>query len=274
MKNNLRYFEELPVIIVSVLCAWFIYTVVYMAGMYFLHYDLLRTYFLMACQSLTVFLLPALFINRYLSSGDSHYLSGTGVLPSSGFLALALSAIMVSIPPAGWISDIFNRILSLPAFSEFSIGVSERDIELKTLYDRILLGTNSLRFIANIIVIAFLPALCEEFFFRGIMQNFFVRNVNSVFAAILFASVIFSLAHFQASEFFSRSLMGFVLGYSYFYGKSIWIPVSMHFLNNLIALVFYPYGNIDNIVEQWWIALPAMLLLLMLLKKMKSYKNE
>jgi hypothetical protein len=51
--------------------------------------------------------------------------------------------------------------------------------------------------------------------------------------------MVFSLAHFQIYSFLPRLFLGMILGYAYFYGKSLWYPMIGHLLNNSLGVIFY-----------------------------------
>jgi len=83
---------------------------------------------------------------------------------------------------------------------------------------------------------AFFPAMFEEIFFRGAMQNLLVRWWKAPLIAIIFTSVVFSLIHMSVYLFLSRAVLGFVLGLMYQRSKNIWVNIMAHFLNNAFAL--------------------------------------
>ncbi len=91
-------------------------------------------------------------------------------------------------------------------------------------------------YIYSLIIIAFLPALFEELFFRGAMQQMFIGMFRNAFWGIFVASVFFSAAHFSYYGFLTRLFLGLVLGYIFYYGKNIWLNVTMHFLNNAVVV--------------------------------------
>lgn len=193
----------------------------------------------MTVQSITLFFLPAVFLHRYYSCNGKKYIEGIKVKPSLNFLMISLLMILLTIPVVYVISFVINEILASSLFS--SLDLCTRDEYLKDIYDRLLLSSSPIEICANIIVIAVVPAICEEFFFRGVVQNFMLRNIENKNLSIFLSSAVFSLVHFQASEFVSRLVLGFVIGYAYFKSKSLWIPILMHALNNIIAILFYTF---------------------------------
>lgn len=100
----------------------------------------------------------------------------------------------------------------------------------------------------NILVFAVVPAICEELFFRGFLfQNF--RRFSNVFWAIFFSSLIFSLLHFQIYGFFVRWLMGAMLAFLFFYGKSIQSAIFAHFINNFFT-TFVTWLALNGYISQ------------------------
>ncbi|MEM7102455.1 MAG: type II CAAX endopeptidase family protein [Bacteroidota bacterium] len=84
----------------------------------------------------------------------------------------------------------------------------------------------------NLLVIAVLPALGEEFLFRGILQNLFAKMGMKVHALIWTAAFLFSAMHMQFAGFLPRFFLGAILGYMVYWTGSLWVPIIAHFFNN------------------------------------------
>ena len=93
------------------------------------------------------------------------------------------------------------------------------------------------QFFTGIFIIAFLPALFEELFFRGVLQNLFVRWWKKPILAITVSSLIFSFIHASYYLFLSRFVLGFALGLLFYQSKNIWVNIIAHFINNFLALL-------------------------------------
>ncbi len=91
-------------------------------------------------------------------------------------------------------------------------------------------------FLMALVIMAFIPALFEEIFFRGALQNLLVRWWKAPLPAIIFTSVVFSIIHLSIYLFLSRLLLGFILGWMYQRSKNLWLNIIAHFLNNAVAL--------------------------------------
>lgn len=110
-----------------------------------------------------------------------------------------------------------------------------------------LLGTSTVGgLLANLVVIAIVPAVCEELFFRAGIQNLLQRWISAdgrkpwgVHVAIWLTALIFSLGHGEIFAFMPRFVMGAMLGYLYVYGGSILPNMLAHGVNNAIVVVLY-----------------------------------
>jgi uncharacterized protein len=91
-------------------------------------------------------------------------------------------------------------------------------------------------YIIALFIMAFFPAMFEEVFFRGTLQNLLVRWLQKPMVAIIITSLLFSLIHASIYLFLSRALLGFALGFMFYKTKNIWVNIIAHFLNNAFAL--------------------------------------
>ncbi|HMR84739.1 MAG TPA: type II CAAX endopeptidase family protein [Niabella sp.] len=92
----------------------------------------------------------------------------------------------------------------------------------------------------SIVVLALVPAVCEEAFFRGGLQNYMYRGTGKLWMSIIVVSIIFSAVHFSVYGFLSRVALGIVLGLLYQYSGRLWLSILAHFINNTAAvLVIY-----------------------------------
>jgi uncharacterized protein len=90
----------------------------------------------------------------------------------------------------------------------------------------------------SLLLIAFLPAMVEEFFFRGALQGMLTRWWRKPWVAITVTSVIFSAIHLSWYGFLPRVMLGMVLGAVFYITGNLWYSVLMHFVNNAAAVLF------------------------------------
>ncbi len=98
-----------------------------------------------------------------------------------------------------------------------------------------------------IIVVAVTPAICEETMFRGFIQRSFEFKMKPAYA-ILITAVFFAGFHFNPYATIPLIILGAYFGFAVYKSDSIFVSMSMHFTNNLIAIIsFFILGNDDLI---------------------------
>lgn len=104
--------------------------------------------------------------------------------------------------------------------------------------------------LANLVIIALLPALGEELVFRGVLQQQLMRRMTSPWAAMALSAAVFSAVHLQFEGFLSRWLLGMVLGWLFWRSRNLWVPVAAHFFNNAFqVLAQYAYHRQVSTVD-------------------------
>lgn len=160
--------------------------------------------------------------------------NGFGIKFAGGVMVLILM-----VPFTDWLVVIndswhFPQSMALIEDKMRDLGESSRQL-LESLLMREEIGA----LVLNIVVLALLPALCEELFFRVGLQQILGRCVRNEHVAIWLTAVIFSLFHLDFFAFLPRFVLGLALGYVFYYGGSIWLNALMHFINNAIVVVLH-----------------------------------
>jgi uncharacterized protein len=108
-------------------------------------------------------------------------------------------------------------------------------------------------FLIGLLVIAVLPAIGEEFVFRGLIQNELWRSSRNIHVAIWVSAFLFSAIHLQFFGFFPRMLLGALFGYLYYWSGNLFVPMIGHFFNNGFSLTLIYLqglgvikGDLDN----------------------------
>ena len=85
--------------------------------------------------------------------------------------------------------------------------------------------------------------IMEEIVFRGlILQRFAIKYGAS--KAIVLSSVIFGLLHAEA--ILGAAIFGVFMSVLYLHTKNLWVPIGVHIINNLLAVVFAHYMNVND----------------------------
>lgn len=82
---------------------------------------------------------------------------------------------------------------------------------------------------------ALLPAICEEFFFRGYLLQLMLKRFSYT-SSIITVSLIFALMHFQVVAFIPLFIFGIILSVLTLKTQRIIYAVIVHFANNAITL--------------------------------------
>ncbi len=158
---------------------------------------------------------------------------------------LLVFAIMIMVNP--FISYIYewNMSFNLP---DWMVLYEER---AKYVTEYFLKMNNITDLIFNILILAAVPAIGEELLFRGYLQQKFCSWFANHHIAIIVSAFLFSAIHMQFHGFLPRFILGLLLGYFFYWSKSIWVPVIAHFINNTVAIiVFYPsLSNYNHLIE-------------------------
>lgn len=198
--------------------------------------------YLQVIQSAGTFLLPALFL-AWLFTGNAYaYLKiNTGVKYDS--LLLVAFSILFAIPIINF-TGYLNSLVTLPdSMGGIENKIRELEHEASELMKSFLNVPSTGGYLINLMVIAVLPALCEEFLFRGIFQRLFVEWTGNKHVGIIIAATIFSFFHLQFLGFIPRFLLGVYFGYLLIWSNTLWLPIVAHFINNAFAVTFYHFAN-------------------------------
>lgn len=97
--------------------------------------------------------------------------------------------------------------------------------------------SSSMEGLATVVIGLFLAGICEEFVFRGFLQNA-INSRYSFKTALIVSSLVFAFFHFdpQAVYMISAFAMGLLLGYVYHHWRSYTVAAATHASLNLIAL--------------------------------------
>ena len=106
--------------------------------------------------------------------------------------------------------------------------------------------------VATLILVALLPAIAEEYVFRGCVARAFARK-GYVFAVFM-SALLFAIMHGSPLQLVHQFLIGAVCAVLFFATRSLWPPIILHFLNNAIALVLgyvQSAGSAFALTEVW-----------------------
>ena len=205
-------------------------------------------------SSVFIFIIPPLLFSYF---ENNQYLKGLGF--NSKFkrqnILIILMIIFFSQPLVAYCMqlnlDFINSITDyIPKVIE---SMKQMEEKAKLLTEGFLKMDNIGDLLFNLFLIAIIPAIGEEMFFRGVIQKKLKNILRNPHIAILITSFIFSAIHMQFFGFLPRFFLGMVLGYLFYYSGNLWMPIIAHFINNALAilLMYLPFAKkIDTDISQ------------------------
>ncbi len=207
--------------------------------------DLNSLRFTQICSQTFTFILPPILYAMLVKESPFKSL---GFNKTTLLWILVGVAITYTIMPLNSIIGEWNANIKLP---ESMSGLEElmKDMqESATEVIEKLVNVNNIGgLIINLFMIAGLAAFGEELLFRSILQTSLIKVCKNAHIGIFIASAIFSFIHLEFYGFFPRLVIGLLLGYMYYYSKSIWVPMAMHFANNGTIVFLYYLNNIGSV---------------------------
>lgn len=101
-------------------------------------------------------------------------------------------------------------------------------------------------FVLTVVVLALLPAVCEEVLFRGALIPVVRRLTGGWVSAVVISAVVFSLAHADVTGLLARTILGVLLGAVFVITRSVFASVVFHFFNNF-SVVYNLYSADDRL---------------------------
>lgn len=200
-------------------------------------------------QTIFAFIVPAIFAAWIFSLDTFGYLKARN-RPSVISVSLVMLLMFAAIPFLNVVTA-FNAGLNLPdsmnKIEEFILNLEESGMKLTELFIT-MESPGEMAF--NLFMIAVLPAIGEEFLFRGVLQNLFIEWTKNKHIGVFLAAFVFSFFHLQFFGFLPRLLLGIYLGYLLVISGSIWLPVAGHFINNALIVVYF-YFTAEPAGETW-----------------------
>jgi membrane protease YdiL (CAAX protease family) len=195
-----------------------------------------------AVSVVVIFILPAVLIAVFWTQPKIHYL-GLTKKPAFSTLLIAGVGILLAMPVINWLAEM-NQHMELPqAFAGMEEWMRSSEEKAAQLTEGFTKGTSVGILILNLFVIAFMAALSEEIFFRGIFQKVSIECFKNKHAGVWFGAIIFSAFHMQFFGFVPRMLMGAYLGYLFLWSGSLWPGIVAHFINNGAAVFMVWLSN-------------------------------
>ncbi len=195
-------------------------------------------------QSLALFVIPPIFFA--VISQDKPFIWLRLINPGYKFIALTILIILIAQPFVSFLGYL-NYNIPFPSYlqhiEEWMKMKENQALELTKIF----LDTSGwMLVVLNIFIIAIIPAIGEELLFRGALQKLITTLTKNYHISILITAFLFSAMHMQFFGFLPRFFLGIIFGYLVVYGKSIWLSITAHFINNFVAFILYNLSQSNN----------------------------
>lgn len=224
--------------------------------------------YLQIISQVGMFILPPLIFAWMVSYKPFDYL-GFSRKPL-WYSILASGIIIIASLPVIDVMIRWNEMLHLPEWLRgVENWIKKSETDAGKLTDAFLKTASPGGFMVNLLMIGVLPAIGEEFLFRGALLKLLKNWTHSCHWAIIISAIVFSAFHLQFYGFLPRMMLGILFGYLLFWSGSLWIPVFAHFINNAYAVVTAYYVNTGSgdtlanpqISSSVWLVVLSLLLL-------------
>lgn len=147
--------------------------------------------------------------------------------------------------------------LNLVTSSLISMAFPSDTEVLNEQYMQILDGIS---FVPGLLLMALLPAVCEEVMYRGYMFTAF-KNRMSLPKAIIIVSLLFGVSHMSMIKIVPTALLGAALAYMIYKSGSIVTSALIHFLNNAFAVFTLYYGDKVSFLSDETMTMPMLVVM-------------
>lgn len=191
-----------------------------------------QTYVMQFLSAVLVFLASSLILGVLFSRNPRKLL---GMEEGNGMaILLSVFIALVSIPLTNYLTVINERIVP-DTWGLINNLETRNDDLIRSMLSNMGFGT----LLLNLFIMALLPAVGEEVFFRGMLLGTMNRSIKNHHISVWLTALAFSLVHLQMGKVIPILLMGALFGYMRIWSKSLTLPIAAHFTNNSVIVIYY-----------------------------------
>ena len=212
--------------------------------------------------AIMTFVMPPVLYG-YLSNEKP--LEYVGLRPGMRFrFAFATFLLWAAVMPMAMLMGDLNQQADFGSMNEL---VKNMEGLYEKIIEKFMVMNGPTDLVINLFVVALLPAVSEELFFRGALQNILEKWTKSAIVSIGLASLGFALLHGTILKFLPILVLGITLGTIFYVTRNLWYSILFHFLNNSMALIASYYAqrndfmkqlNEDEVKLNWWVGLISL----------------
>jgi membrane protease YdiL (CAAX protease family) len=191
--------------------------------------------------SVAMFLLPSLLF-AYLTHPKPMGYVGFRKPAKPVHLLLAVLLMLGAMP-------ILEQIQSWVGLINFSTSIKASQAQSEATMKAFLTMPTFGDLLRTFLVVAIIPAIGEELFFRGILTRLIFKWSKSIVFSIFFTSCIFAFTHTNIYGFVSIALAGALLATVYYLTSSLWCGILAHMCFNGTNIILVYLGRTNTAVN-------------------------
>jgi uncharacterized protein len=196
-------------------------------------------------SAILTFVVPPLI---YAFLADDRPLQYVGVKPGvkvSFFIITAL--LLIAVQPFALTLGELNQRAN---FGELQKTIKDQEALFEKVLGKFMIMNSPTDLLINLVIVALLPAIGEELFFRGALQNILEKWTKRPWLAIGLSSFGFAMFHGTFFKFLPIFVLGITLGTLFYITRNLWYCIFFHFLNNSLALLASYYAQRNDFMKK------------------------
>ncbi len=190
-----------------------------------------------------MFLLPAFLLAHLSTPRPLEYLGLRA--PGKSVQLILVVFIMLGATP------VFQMIEGLVSKINFGAAIKAEQEANDNTMSAFLTITSFGSFVKVFVIMAIIPAVGEEMFFRGVILRFVKQRSRTMVLPALFTATLFSLSHTNIYGFLSIFLAGLLLAAIYNLTGSLWCSIVAHLSFNGFQVVLVYMSNYSKPVNTY-----------------------
>lgn len=218
----------------------------------------------------------------YAFLADERPLQYVGMKPGVKISFLIITALLlVAVQPLAMTLGEINQRAN---FGDMQKMIKDNEALFEKVLGKFMVMDSPADLLINVVIVALLPAIGEELFFRGALQNILEKWTRRPWLAIGLSSFGFAMFHGTIFKFLPIFTLGITLGMLFYVTRNLWYSIFFHFLNNALALLASYYAQRNDFMKKladedfklnWSLGLISLLItigLFYLLRKRSPYQ--
>lgn len=200
-------------------------------------------YLILAAGTFGTFYLPSVLLQKREPYNDYFPYENKSVV----LLCILGVAMLVAVGPVMERIGEWNAHMSLPeSWKGIEEWMRQQEDAANEVVKKVAMVDNIGFLFLNLIVLAVLPAIAEEYYFRGVLMHIILRIAKNGHVAVWLTAIIFSAIHVQFFGFFPRMILGVLFGYMLLWSRNMWVPIVAHFVNNATVTILAYYYTVQG----------------------------